>query len=72
MAQPGGVLIRPGHTEAGCDLARLAGLEPASVIVEILNEDGSMARRDDLGFGKHILHMHAHTNGGVFVNITLD
>ncbi len=48
MAQPGGVLIRPGHTEAGCDLARLAGLEPASVIVEILNEDGSMARRDDL------------------------
>jgi 3,4-dihydroxy 2-butanone 4-phosphate synthase/GTP cyclohydrolase II len=48
MAQPGGVLIRPGHTEAGCDLARLAGFEPASVIVEILNEDGSMARRDDL------------------------
>ncbi|CAC9570956.1 3,4-dihydroxy-2-butanone 4-phosphate synthase (EC 4.1.99.12) / GTP cyclohydrolase II (EC 3.5.4.25) [uncultured Gammaproteobacteria bacterium] len=48
MAQPGGVLIRPGHTEAGCDLARLAGLEPASVIVEILNDDGSMARRDDL------------------------
>ncbi len=48
MAQPGGVLIRAGHTEAGCDLARLAGLEPASVIVEILNEDGSMARRDDL------------------------
>jgi 3,4-dihydroxy-2-butanone 4-phosphate synthase len=43
------VLIRPGHTEAGCDLARLAGLEPASVIVEILNDDGSMARRDDLG-----------------------
>ncbi|SMN12140.1 3,4-dihydroxy-2-butanone 4-phosphate synthase / GTP cyclohydrolase II [uncultured Candidatus Thioglobus sp.] len=48
MAQPGGVLIRAGHTEAGCDLARLAGLEPASVIVEILNDDGSMARRDDL------------------------
>jgi 3,4-dihydroxy 2-butanone 4-phosphate synthase/GTP cyclohydrolase II len=48
MAQPGCVLIRPGHTEAGCDLARLAGLEPASVIVEILNDDGSMARRDDL------------------------
>ncbi len=48
MAQPGGVLIRAGHTEAGCDLARLAGFEPASVIVEILNEDGSMARRDDL------------------------
>ncbi|NYT52239.1 MAG: 3,4-dihydroxy-2-butanone-4-phosphate synthase [Candidatus Vesicomyosocius endoextente] len=48
MAQPGGVLIRAGHTEAGCDLARLAGFEPASVIVEILNEDGSMARCDDL------------------------
>ncbi len=48
MAQPGGVLNRAGHTEAGCDLARLAGLEPASVIVEILNEDGSMARSDDL------------------------
>jgi len=48
MAQAGGVLRRAGHTEAGCDLARLAGLEPASVIVEILNEDGSMARRPDL------------------------
>ncbi len=48
MAQPGGVLNRAGHTEAGCDLARLAGLEPASVIVEILNEDGTMARRPDL------------------------
>ncbi len=48
MAQPGGVLIRAGHTEAGCDLARLAGFEPASVIVEILNEDGTMARHDDL------------------------
>lgn len=48
MAQPGGVLTRAGHTEAGCDLARLAGMEPASVIVEILNEDGSMARRPDL------------------------
>jgi 3,4-dihydroxy 2-butanone 4-phosphate synthase/GTP cyclohydrolase II len=48
MAQPGGVLTRAGHTEAGCDLARLAGLEPASAIVEILNEDGSMARRPDL------------------------
>ena len=47
-AQPGGVLTRAGHTEAGCDLARLAGFEPAAVIVEILNEDGSMARRDDL------------------------
>ncbi len=48
MAQPGGVLTRAGHTEAGCDLARLAGLEPASVIVEILNPDGTMARRPDL------------------------
>ena len=48
MAQPGGVLTRAGHTEAGCDLARLAGLEPAAVIVEILNVDGSMARRPDL------------------------
>ena len=48
MAQPGGVLTRAGHTEAGCDLARLAGLEASSVIVEILNEDGTMARRPDL------------------------
>jgi 3,4-dihydroxy 2-butanone 4-phosphate synthase/GTP cyclohydrolase II len=48
MAVPGGVLARAGHTEAGCDLARMAGLEPAAVIVEILNEDGTMARRDDL------------------------
>ena len=48
MAQPGGVLTRAGHTEAGCDLARMAGLEPAAVIVEILNEDGTMARRPDL------------------------
>ena len=48
MAQPGGVLSRAGHTEAGCDLARLAGFEPAAVIVEILNEDGSMARRAEL------------------------
>ena len=48
MAKVGGVLNRAGHTEAGCDLARLAGLEPAAVIVEILNDDGSMARRDDL------------------------
>jgi 3,4-dihydroxy 2-butanone 4-phosphate synthase/GTP cyclohydrolase II len=48
MAQPGGVLTRAGHTEAGCDLARLAGLESAAVIVEILKEDGSMARRPDL------------------------
>ncbi len=48
MAQPGGVLSRAGHTEAGCDLARLAGLSEAAVIVEILNDDGSMARLSDL------------------------
>tara|TARA_Y100000590_G_scaffold169037_2_gene193614 strand:+ start:30884 stop:31981 length:1098 start_codon:yes stop_codon:yes gene_type:complete len=48
MASEGGVLVRAGHTEAGCDLARLAGLEPSSVIVEILKEDGSMARKKDL------------------------
>ncbi len=48
MAQPGGVLTRAGHTEAGCDLARLAGYEPAAVIVEIMNDDGTMARRPDL------------------------
>jgi 3,4-dihydroxy 2-butanone 4-phosphate synthase/GTP cyclohydrolase II len=48
MAQAGGVLARAGHTEAGVDLARLAGLEPASVICEILNEDGTMARLPQL------------------------
>lgn len=48
MAKPGGVLVRAGHTEAGCDLAALAGLEPASVICEIMNDDGSMARLPDL------------------------
>ncbi len=48
MAQAGGVLNRAGHTEAGCDLAKLAGVEPAAVIVEILNEDGTMARKSDL------------------------
>ncbi len=48
MAQAGGVLTRAGHTEAGCDLAKLAGHEPAAVIVEILKEDGTMARRADL------------------------
>lgn len=48
MAQPGGVMNRAGHTEAGCDLARLAGYEPAAVIVEVMNADGSMARRADL------------------------
>lgn len=48
MAQPGGVLSRAGHTEAGCDLARMAGHDPSAVIVEIMNEDGTMARREDL------------------------
>ena len=53
MAQAGGVLVRAGHTEAGCDLATLAGLEPAAVICEILNDDGTMARMPDLlEFGK--------------------
>ena len=47
-ARKGGVLRRAGHTEAAVDLARLAGLEPAGVIVEILNEDGSMARTPEL------------------------
>lgn len=52
-AQPGGVLTRAGHTEAGSDLARLCGLEPASVICEILKPDGSMARLPDLiAFGR--------------------
>jgi 3,4-dihydroxy 2-butanone 4-phosphate synthase / GTP cyclohydrolase II len=54
MAQAGGVLVRAGHTEAGCDLAQLAGLSPTAVICEVLNEDGSMARLPDLlEFGKH-------------------
>ncbi len=48
MAQKGGVLVRAGHTEAGCDLARMAGLTATSVICEILKEDGSMARLPDL------------------------
>lgn len=48
MSAPGGVLTRAGHTEASVDLAMLAGLEPAAVLVEILNEDGSMARRPEL------------------------
>ena len=55
MAQPNGVLARAGHTESGCDLARLAGFEPAAVIVEILNDDGSMARLSDL---EHFANRH--------------
>lgn len=54
-AAEGGVLMRAGHTEAGCDLARLAGLQPAAVICEVMNDDGTMARLPDLvGFaGQH-------------------
>ncbi|CAM8779057.1 3,4-dihydroxy-2-butanone 4-phosphate synthase [Burkholderia pseudomallei] len=53
MAQPGGVLVRAGHTEAGCDLTALAGLTPAAVICEIIKDDGTMARLPDLlEFGK--------------------
>jgi 3,4-dihydroxy 2-butanone 4-phosphate synthase/GTP cyclohydrolase II len=48
QAQDGGVLLRAGHTEAGCDLAGMAGLTPAAVICEIMNDDGSMARLPDL------------------------
>ncbi len=48
MAQPGGVLARAGHTEAACDLARMGGFEPSGVICEIMNEDGTMARRPEL------------------------
>ena len=48
MAQKGGVLARAGHTEAGCDIAELAGLTPAAVICEILKDDGEMARLPDL------------------------
>lgn len=48
MAEPGGVLRRAGHTEAACDLAAMAGLDPSGVICEVMNEDGSMARRPEL------------------------
>ncbi len=48
VAQEGGVLVRAGHTEAGCDLAKLAGLTPAGVICEIMNEDGTMSRLPEL------------------------
>jgi len=47
-AKDGGVLVRAGHTEAGCDLAQMAGLEPATVICEVLKDDGTMARLPDL------------------------
>ncbi len=48
MAQPGGVLARAGHTEAACDLARMAGFQASGVICEIMNDDGTMARRPEL------------------------
>jgi 3,4-dihydroxy 2-butanone 4-phosphate synthase / GTP cyclohydrolase II len=48
VARDGGVLVRAGHTEAGCDLTVLAGLTPAAVICEIMNDDGTMARLPDL------------------------
>jgi 3,4-dihydroxy 2-butanone 4-phosphate synthase/GTP cyclohydrolase II len=48
MAQSGGVLARAGHTEAACDLARMGGFEPSGVICEVMNDDGSMARRPEL------------------------
>ena len=48
VARPGGVLVRAGHTEAAADVARLAGLNPSAVICEIMRDDGSMARMDDL------------------------
>ena len=48
LAQDGGVLMRAGHTEAGCDLAGMAGLTPAAVICEVMNDDGTMARLPDL------------------------
>jgi len=59
VAKPGGVLRRAGHTEAGVDLARMAGFEPAALIVEIMNEDGTMARRPQLEefAAKHNLHI---------------
>jgi 3,4-dihydroxy 2-butanone 4-phosphate synthase/GTP cyclohydrolase II len=48
VAEPGGVLVRAGHTEAACDLARLAGFQESGVICEVMNDDGTMARRGDL------------------------
>ena len=62
MAQPGGVLARAGHTEASMDLALLAGLEPAGVLVEILNDDGTMARRPEL---EHFVAEHGLKMGTV-------
>ena len=67
-AVPGGVLVRAGHTEAGCDLTRMAGLTPAAVICEILKPDGTMARPRKMpsimpGFGLDITgYDHQHPN----------
>jgi 3,4-dihydroxy 2-butanone 4-phosphate synthase / GTP cyclohydrolase II len=72
MAQDGGVLVRAGHTEAGCDLARLSGVTPAAVICEVLKDDGEMARLADLEAfaGQHglkigtiadLIHHRSHT-----------
>ena len=74
MAQTGGVLVRAGHTEAGCDLANLASLTPAAVICEILNEDGSMARLPDLvEFAvKHQLKIGAITDLIRFLQLRFD
>jgi 3,4-dihydroxy 2-butanone 4-phosphate synthase/GTP cyclohydrolase II len=54
IARDGGVLVRAGHTEAGCDISRLAGLNPSSVICEIMKDDGTMARMDDLVSFAHL------------------
>jgi len=83
MAQDGGVLMRAGHTEAGCDLARLAGLMPASVICEILNESGEMARLPDLerfaeqhglkiGTIADLIHYRSHTESLVTREVERD
>ncbi len=58
VARDGGVLIRAGHTEAAVDISRLAGLNPSGVICEIMKEDGTMARMDDLvAFARHGLRV---------------
>jgi 3,4-dihydroxy 2-butanone 4-phosphate synthase/GTP cyclohydrolase II len=61
VSQPGGVLARAGHTEACCDLARLAGLTPAAVLCEIMNEDGTMARRPELERFAELHRLHIGT-----------
>ena len=61
-AKDGGVLVRAGHTEAACDLTKMAGFEPAAVIVEILNDDGTMARRPQL---EKFAHQHNLAIGNI-------